>query len=554
VRHPDVMGGRTVDGTMTSVEAPGRKLEPDRGPRPGDPLAVWPGIVLGLVAGAVAIGAAQLVAGLVNPQASPILTVGQAAIDLTPEWLKAWAIRTFGERDKLVLLSGIAVVLASASVALGIASIRRVGIGLGGLVAFGALGVAAAITRPDAQTADVLPAIVGATAAATALLLLRRPLLRSRPPRDPAGAPSGEASPPEAPAAFDRRRFLLASAAGAVLAAVSGGAGNLFARRFRADASRADVRIPAPASAAAPATGAELSVPGLGPYFTPNDRFYRVDTALLVPALMAEDWRLRIHGMVDREITLDYSALLARPLIERDITLACVSNPVGGGYVGNARWVGAPLRELLEEAGVRPGADQIVSRSVDGFTVGTPTAVAMDGRDAMLAVAMNGEPLPIDHGFPVRMLVPGLYGYVSATKWLVDLELTTLEAYDAYWIQRGWAKEAPIKTQSRIDTPRVDASLTAGQVVVAGVAWAQRRGIDRVEIRIDDGPWRETELAAEDTVDTWRQWRSRWEATPGRHRIAVRATDGDGEVQTAESAQPFPDGATGHHTIEVDVA
>jgi DMSO/TMAO reductase YedYZ molybdopterin-dependent catalytic subunit len=258
--------------------------------------------------------------------------------------------------------------------------------------------------------------------------------------------------------------------------------------------------------------------------------------------------------VVDRELTLDYEELVARPMIERDVTLACVSNEVGGDYIGNARWIGTPLADLLDEAGVDPGASQLVSRSVDGFTIGTPTAVVMDGRDAMLAVAMNGEPLPIEHGFPVRMVVPGLYGYVSATKWLVDLELTTLDAYDAYWIQRGWAKEAPIKTQSRIDTPRFGDEVPAGTVAVAGVAWAQHRGIERVEVRVDGGAWQEAELGAEDTVDTWRQWVYRWDAAPGRRTIAVRATDGDGRTQTAELAEPFPDGATGHHTITVDVA
>jgi hypothetical protein len=257
--------------------------------------------------------------------------------------------------------------------------------------------------------------------------------------------------------------------------------------------------------------------------------------------------------MVDRELTLRLPDLLARPLIARDVTIACVSNEVGGPYVGNARWIGAPLADLLREAGVHPEASQIVSRSSDGFTIGTPTAVVMDGRDAMLAVSMNGEPLPLEHGFPVRMIVPGLYGYVSATKWLVDLELTTLDAYDAYWIQRGWAKEAPIKTQSRIDTPANGASLGPGTVAVAGVAWAQHRGIDGVEVRVDDGPWVAADLGTEDTVDTWRQWVHRWRATTGPHRITVRATDGDGETQTADLAAPFPDGATGYHTVDVEV-
>ena len=257
--------------------------------------------------------------------------------------------------------------------------------------------------------------------------------------------------------------------------------------------------------------------------------------------------------MVERPITLDYRRLLERPLIERDVTLTCVSNEVGGSYIGNARWIGAPLKALLDEAGVAPQATQIVSRSVDGFTVGTPTAIAMDGRDAMLAVAMNGRPLPIEHGFPVRMIVPGLYGYVSATKWVVDLELTTFEAYDAYWVERGWAQQAPIKTESRIDTPRSGASLTTGETVVAGVAWAQHRGIQRVEVQVDGGPWMPAELGAEDTIDTWRQWLCRWTATRGQHTISVRATDATGETQSSAYAPPIPDGATGYHTITVDV-
>jgi hypothetical protein len=278
-----------------------------------------------------------------------------------------------------------------------------------------------------------------------------------------------------------------------------------------------------------------------------------VDTAVFVPSVSADGWTLRVHGMVDRPITLTYEELVARPLIERDITLACVSNEVGGPYVGNARWVGAPLADLLREAGVRPGADQLVSRSSDGWTAGTPTSVVLDGRDAMLAVSMNGEPLPLEHGFPVRMVVPGLYGYVSATKWLVDLELSTFAAFDPYWVQRGWAEQAPVKTQSRIDTPRAGDRLRAGTIPVAGVAWAQHRGIRAVEVQVDDGPWIPAELGAEDTVDTWRQWMFPWEATAGTHRLTVRATDGSGIEQTAEVVPPFPDGATGHHMIEVDV-
>jgi len=505
--------------------------------------------VIGLVAGGVSIGVAQLVAGIVNPQASPIITVGQSAIDATPEWLKSFAIRTLGSNDKLVLLTGIGAVLVLISVALGIASVRRLWVGIAGLVAFGAMGVAAALSRPVSRPVDAVPAIVGAVAAGGTLVLLRRSISSSRASRTNSSPPADE----DGAEVIDRRRFILIGAAGAVAAVIAGGAGNLFARRFRADASRAEVRLPTPTSRAATPAAVDLPVPGLGPFFTPNARFYRVDTALLVPAVTAEDWRLRVHGMVDREITLDYEQLLARPLMERDITLACVSNPVGGRYVGNARWIGAPLKDLLEEAGVRPGADQIVTRSVDGFTLGTPTVVAMDGRDAMLAVAMNGEPLPLAHGFPVRMIVPGLYGYVSATKWLVDMELTTFDAFDPYWVQRGWAEQAPIKTMSRIDTPTPFLDVPAGEVPVAGVAWAQHRGIDRVELKVDAEPWAEAELAGEDTIDTWRQWVYRWDTTPGSHTLSVRATDGTSETQTAARVPPFPNGATGQHTIVVRV-
>jgi DMSO/TMAO reductase YedYZ molybdopterin-dependent catalytic subunit len=501
---------------------------------------------VGLIVGGVAVGTAQLVAGIVNPEASPIVTVGQSAIDAAPEWLKGAAIRAFGTSDKAVLLAGIGVVLTLAAIALGIASLYRYWVGVVGLLAFGAIGVTAALARPVAMPRDTLPAI-----AATAAGLLTLAALRSCVRFDAtAAAFRGD---DEAPWVIDRRRFLLTATAGVVGALAAGGAGNFFARRFRADASRAAVGIPTPASRAAAIDGAELHVPGLGPFITPNDRFYRVDTALFAPAVTAEDWSLRVHGMVRQEITIDYERLLSRPLIERDITLTCVSNLVGGPYVGNARWIGASLRELLDEAGPLPGADQIVSRSVDGFTIGTPTAVAMDGRDAMLAVAMNGEPLPIAHGFPVRVIVPGLYGYVSATKWIVDIELTTFDAYDPYWVQRGWAERGPIKTMSRIDTPSPSRQLRAGEIPIAGVAWAQDVGIDRVDVGIDAGPWLAAELATEDTIDTWRQWVYRWEAESGEHRLRVRAVDRTGTPQTPVRTDPFPDGATGYHEIAVVV-
>ncbi len=500
---------------------------------------------MGLVSAGVALGVAHLVAGFVGREASPVVAVGSAAIDLTPEWLKSFAIRTFGESDKTVLLLGIGVVLAIAASALGIVSVRNRAAGLLALAVFGGFGVAAALTRPTATAVDALPSMVGALAGAATLVFLHRRL-----PGEEAG------TTPTSPAiGVERRRFLLGGLAAVGGALAAGMAGRLMARRFAADESRAAIVIPeAMDMAPAAPAGVDFGIEGVSPFFTPNPEFYRVDTALIVPAVRAEDWSLRVHGMVDREITLDFERLLARDLVERDITLACVSNEVGGPYVGNARWVGAPLKDLLEDAGVDRAADQLVSRSVDGFTVGTPTAAVTDGRDAILAVEMNGEPLPLEHGFPVRMLVPGLYGYVSATKWVNELELTTFDAFDPYWVRRGWADQAPIKTMARIDTPKSFATVPADSVVVAGVAWAQQRGIQEVEVRIDEGPWQEAELAAQDTIDTWRQWRFTWnDATAGDHSAQVRATDATGETQTADRVTPFPDGATGQHQIAFTV-
>jgi DMSO/TMAO reductase YedYZ molybdopterin-dependent catalytic subunit len=297
----------------------------------------------------------------------------------------------------------------------------------------------------------------------------------------------------------------------------------------------------------------QADVRAMTPFITSNADFYRIDTALVAPQVPTESYRLKVVGMVDRELELAYEDLIARPMIERDITLTCVSNEVGGHYVGTARWLGTRLDELLREAGVRAGADQVVGRSVDGFECGFPVEAAMDGRDAMIAVGMNGEPLPIEHGFPARLLVPGLYGFVSATKWLTEIELTTFAEFDHYWLRRGWAQKAPIKLMSRIDTPRGLVKVSAGVVPVAGVAWEQTVGIQGVEVRIDDGSWQPAELADAPSNDTWRQWLYRWNATPGRHSITVRATDNNGAIQTPERAEPIPDGAAGHHQIVVIV-
>jgi DMSO/TMAO reductase YedYZ molybdopterin-dependent catalytic subunit len=498
------------------------------------------GAAIGLVTAGVAIAVAQLVSAFIgDPVSSPVIAVGQAAIDLAPGGVKEFAITTFGTHDKLALLTGIAVLLAIFAVAMGVLALGRRWIAYAGLAVFGAVGLAAVLTRANAGQLAILPTIVGAAAGLAAIKLFF-----DASAREPVA---------ESPLDFDRRRFLVTGVGLGAAAALAGFGSRLAgASTAQAVASRKALRIPKPAEPApALPAGGDLHVPGLSTFYTPTSSFYRVDTALIVPKIHAENWRLRIHGLVDKPIELDIDQLLARPLIERDITIACVSNEVGGSYIGNARWIGARLKPILQEAGVSPRADQLVSRSADGFTVGTPVAAVMDGRDAMLAVAMNGEPLPLAHGFPVRMIVPGLYGYVSACKWIVDMELTTFGAFDAYWVPRGWAQKAPIKTMSRIDTPRVAAG--HGRVAVAGVAWAQHKGIARVEVQVDDGPWQPAKLAAQDTIDTWRQWVYMWDATPGSHVLRVRATDKTGYTQTSDEAPPAPDGASGWHTVTISV-
>ncbi|MFD9302072.1 molybdopterin-dependent oxidoreductase [Streptomyces sp. NPDC060048] len=515
----------------------------------------------GLLAGYAALAAAELTASLVRPQAGPVIVIGGAAVDRTPAALKDFAIRTFGENDKLVLRLGILATVGLLAALLGMLALRHRRAGAAGVLAFGALGAAAALSRPDAAgVGDALPSLAGAVTGAPVLFLLAGkavgPLAR------PSGGGGAAAATPDGdgPAVRNRRGFLVAAGATALASTAVGTLGrSLTGRRGAgAAASRAAVRLPAPASAAAPIpAGASPRVPGLSAFTTPNKDFYRVDTALVVPEVDADTWRLRIHGKgVARPRSYSFADLLQRPLIERDITLTCVSNEVGGPYAGSARWLGVRLSDLLREAGVAAPsqggpADQLIARSVDAMTLGTPVEEVMDGRDAMLAVAMNGEPLPFEHGFPVRMVVPGLYGYVSACKWVRDIELTTFDAYDPYWVKRGWARRAPVKTQARIDTPKPFARTPAGTVTVAGVAWAQHRGIERVEVRVDDGPWQEAGLAAQATTDTWRQWSFPWRTTPGGHHLSVRATDGTGEVQTEQRTRTVPDGASGRHSVFV---
>ncbi|MEU6407102.1 molybdopterin-dependent oxidoreductase [Streptomyces sp. NPDC046985] len=546
------------------------------------------GALSGVLAGFAALAVAELAAAGVRPQSSPVVAVGGAAIDRTPAAVKDWAIRRFGSDDKFVLQLGILAVLVLLALALGAAATRHRRVGAAGVLLFGIVGAVAATGRPDTiGLVDALPSLVGAVAGALLLYVLVGRLRAARPrgeaPPEPARPDASPESPPAsdparpdaspasspapgdgaAPRAdWDRRGFVLAATAAAAASAGVGAAGRSLtgARGKDAAASRDRIVLPRPGSPAHPVpAGAGPRIAGLSSFVTPNDDFYRVDTALVVPRVDASKWRLRVHGKgVRRPAVFSFDDLLRRELVERDITLTCVSNEVGGPYVGNARWTGVRLADLLAECGVRAPsrggpADQMVSRSVDGMTIGTPVEDVLDGRDAMLALGMNGEPLPFAHGFPVRMVVPGLYGYVSACKWIQEIELTDFHAYDPYWVKRGWARKAPIKTGSRIDTPKPFARPRSGPVMVAGVAWAQHRGIDRVEVRVDDGPWRQARLAAEDSRDTWRQWSIPWDATKGAHTLTVRATDRTGRVQTADRVRTIPDGATGWHSVVVTV-
>jgi DMSO/TMAO reductase YedYZ molybdopterin-dependent catalytic subunit len=557
------------------------------------------GAIAGLLAAATALGVGQLVAGLTGANGSPVVAVGQLQIDFTPAWLKNFAISEFGSDDKLALVSGILVVLGIFAAVIGVAATRRLGYGMAGLLVFAAIGLTAAATRPTASVASLLPTLAATAAAAIVLrVLINRigapaPAGASAAPQawgdtgeDDADRPadSGELAVPDLPPGMGRqggvirpsagqgrdwlagapgpsgleparRGFLAASVATAGAAAVAGLAGRVLAERSSVTTARNAIKLPKPVPSTVPTLppGVDLNIPGLASFITPNNNFYRVDTAIVLPEVDPTSWQLRIHGMVNREITITFDQLLKRPLIEDYVTLCCVSDPVGGPYIGNALWLGASLASLLREAGIKAGADQLMCTSVDGFTSGTPVQTVMDGRDALLAVAMNGQPLPVAHGFPVRMVVPGLYGYVSATKWVTDINVTTFAGNFAYWAQRGWTQQAPIKTESRIDVPNGENQIRPGRTAVAGVAWAQHKGIEAVEVRVDQGPWNQARLAAVPGLDTWRQWVWEWDATSGNHVIEARATDKTGYTQTAVQAQPEPNGASGYPSVAVTV-
>lgn len=491
----------------------------------------------------MALGAGELVSSLNARSPSLLLSVGQRVIERAPPAAEDWVISVLGQNDKAGLVVTMALVALALGAMVGRAAERSFPVGgllfavAGGAGAWATLSRAAS-TAPGLTLAAAIAAVAAGTVCLHRLLHLR--------PAEPGDAATADAG---------RREFfgLLGGVAGVGL--VSAGAGRLVARLTAAPPVAADVGLAAPV-AALPKAGEGASIdgiPGLSPLFTPNRDFYRIDTALALPRVNLDEWRLRVTGMVASPFQLSYAELSALPQVEADITLSCVSNEVGGPLVGNARWQGVLLADLLARANVGPEATQLVGRSVDGWTAGFPTAAATDGRPAMVALGMNGEPLPLAHGFPCRLVVPGLFGHVSATKWLEAIELTTLEDFDGYWVPRGWSKSAPIKLGSRIDVPRSSLIVAAGNGVVAGVAWGPGTGISAVEVSVDDGAWRPATLGGELGAGSWRQWRYDWDATPGRRRIAVRATDGRGQVQTADVRRPRPDGATGYHRITVTV-
>ncbi|GAB3887479.1 molybdopterin-dependent oxidoreductase [Terrabacter terrigena] len=511
----------------------------------------------GVLAAVAGIAAGHLLAAFLSPAASPVLAIGSTVIDLTPTPVKEWAIATFGTADKVVLQGSVLVgTLVLAAVA-GLLARRRTPFAVGLIVLLTGLAGAAALLRPAASPRDALPSVTAMVCGVVVLVLLGR--LAARAEGTPAEGTPGPRAAGMRPRADDtsrtsprpaRRRFLGGAAGVAVLSVLAAAGGQL-----RAGAQKAkQIVLPKPKDPARPLPqGLESTVKGISPLRTPTEKFYRVDTNLVVPQVDVDGWTLQVDGMVERPFTLTFAELSALPLIERDITMTCVSNEVGGGYIGAARWLGIRLTDLLDRAGVKGSPDQLLSTAVDGFTISTPLSVVRDGRDAMVAIGMNGAQLSDTHGFPARLITPGLYGFVGATKWLTKLTLTTYAADQAYWTKRQWATDAPIRTSARIDTPAPLSTIPAGQVAIGGVAWAQHRGVGKVEVKVDDGPWQATKLGPDVGIDYWRQWFLPWDAQPGLHRLSVRATDLQGRVQDARRATPFPSGSSGIQEVVVTV-
>ena len=519
----------------------------------------------GVVAVGAALAAGELIAGLLPGVASPLLAVARFIVDIQPAGAKELVVALFGEADKLAFEIFIVLVALGVGAALGRVAARRPALAAAVVGGFAGAGFLASLREPGvvvtlAAGAALVEALVGIyllrrlVALAAAPTAAAAPAAATSPASPDDGSATARASMPD----WRRRTLLQAGGVIAIGSVAAGALGRYLLERQRAPATAGGLPV-APEPASLP-SGASLATPdltaaGLAPIVVPNAEFYRIDTAFVVPTVERDTWRLRITGRVDREVELTYDELVALPIEEQYVTIACVSNEVGGDLVGNAKWTGVPLRTVLDLAGVKAEADQLVGRSVDGFTAGMPVEWVMDeSRVPMIAVGMNGEPLPRAHGYPARLIIPGLYGYVSATKWLTELHLTRFDEFEAFWIPRGWAVRAPILTQSRIDVPKARATVAAGRVPVAGVAWAPDRGIRGVEVRIDGAEWVPATISTPISAATWVQWLYPWDATAGSHEIEVRATDGAGEVQTDARSNPAPDGARGHHRISVTVA
>ena len=546
VTNPDGFLLRTLGMATTTTSLPAR----------GTTLRT---LAVGLTAAALGVGVGELFGGLVARAGSPVVAVGGLVIDNVPPAVKDWAIENLGKNDKVALVAGTLIILAGLGAGLALVARRRPSVAVVVVILVSLVGVIATKSQTLAGPVEAaIPSLVGAAAAIVALALLR-----SRAAGVPAPATTSEDArdggadrthlddfvdglPP-------RRDFLIGTGGTLLVAGAAAAGGRVLQGRNGAGASRSAVVLPEPVERLPkiPA-GTSVGVNGVAPFVTTNGSFYRVDKNITPLQVRTEGYVLRIDGMVDRPFEITWKELLARPMREYDLTMTCVSNLVGGNLVGSARWLGFPLRELLDEAGVQDGADQVVGRSADDYTGGFPTAAAYD-RDSIVAIGMNGEPLPIRNGFPVRLVVPGLYGYIGSVKWLTRIELTTMDGFDAYWIRRDYAKEAPVKTMTRIDAPRNLSKPAAGEVMVAGVAWAQTRGISKVEVLVDDGEWTEARLGEALNEDTWRQFVLPVQLDAGLHTVKVRATDGNGDLQTEERASPLPNGASGWHTIRLNV-
>jgi DMSO/TMAO reductase YedYZ molybdopterin-dependent catalytic subunit len=524
----------------------------------------------GALAAAAALSVGELAAALVAPRPGPVVAVANRIIDHAPTWFVDFGKAIFGLSDKPALVLGTVIVSVLVASGLGIISRRTPLPAIAGITGFGLIGLIAIGVDSQGGWAVALPISVAAIVAGIATLILlmaRATSMRATVERRivSSGADGGDESGIESPIdspvnpAVSRRSFLNAAGTVGATAALATVGANMLRTRSGASNARDAVQLDSALrsseldSQISTALASDVATtPGITPLIVDNDDFYLIDTAILTPQVDPANWQLTIKGMVDNEVVYSYDDLLDRANLVEPVTLSCVSNEIGGNLVGNAVWQGVALTELLDEAGVDPAATQIASRSVDGWSCGFPTELAYDGRTAMVAIAMNDEPLPLRHGFPARLVVSGLYGYVSATKWLSEIELTTMEAFDGYWIPRGWSKLAPVKTQSRIDTPSRGTSVKAGQEIpIAGVAWAPDLGIEQVEVQIDDGPWLEADLGESLGENAWTQWRLAWTPTAGRHLIRVRATDGTGETQTSDLTPPAPSGATGWHEIGV---